>query len=497
MTTRITGLATGLDIDSLVSAELSSYNSKITKQQQNKEILEIQQEMYRDVITKGSDFYTKYLDRTKEGNLISSSAYATTVFSSSNENAVTVKAVSGAAIKDNYTVSVEKLAAPASVLVDISKFKNLDDKKIYVTVNGQEQPISIDISSIIDSDKSDKEKNSALVSALNNNLNSFGLKAVYSEISGGVILKSEKEGANQSFTISDKNKNMSIEGKGVDCEYTISSSSTGVTKSFTSSSNTVTLDGIEFSFTSKTSEPVTITGKTDASTVVDQIVNFFDDYNTMITSFQTFLTEKHDRDYAPLTEEQKSEMTDSQITKWEAKVKQGQLRNDNLVQSLVNQMRSAITTNAAALKKIGIETTKEYGVKAGTVTVDKDKLKAAIEEDPDAVMKLFIAAETTKEVDGKQVAVSGTGGVFTSLKNVIYDNTISTTKSSLIAKAGTATYNTNATITKQINKYAKTISQMQSTLATKEQKLYSKYSSLETIMNKYNTQLSNLQSYFS
>ena len=495
MTTRITGLATGLDIDSLVSAELSSYNSKITKQQQNKEILEIQQEMYRDVITQGSDFYTKYLDRTKEGNLISSSSYATTIFSSTNENAVTAKAVSGAAIKDNYTVSVEKLAAPASALVDISKFENLDDKKIYVEVNGKK--VTIDISSIIDSDKSDKEKNSALVSALNNNLSSLGLKAVYSEISGGVILKSEKEGADQSFTISDKNNSMLIEGKGADCEYRISSSSTGVTKSFTSSSNTVTLDGIEFSFTSKTSEPVTITGKTDASTVVDQIVNFFDDYNTMMTNFQTLLTEKHDRDYSPLTEDQKSAMTDSQITKWEAKVKQGQLRNDNLVQSLVNQMRSAITTNAAALKKIGIETTNEYGVKAGTVTVDKDKLKAAIEENPDAVMKLFIAAETTKEVDGKQVAVSGTGGVFTSLKNVVYDNTISTTKSSLIAKAGTATYNTNATITKQINKYAKTISQMQSTLATKEQKLYSKYSSLETIMNKYNTQLSNLQSYFS
>ena len=62
MTTRITGLATGLDIDSLVSAELSSYNSKITKQQQNKEILEIQQEMYREVITECRDFYDKYFD---------------------------------------------------------------------------------------------------------------------------------------------------------------------------------------------------------------------------------------------------------------------------------------------------------------------------------------------------------------------------------------------------------------------------------------------------
>ena len=113
-------------------------------------------------------------------------------------------------------------------------------------------------------------------------------------------------------------------------------------------------------------------------------------------------------------------------------------------------------------------------------------------------MKLFIAPEESKvNAEGKSEKVSGTGGVFTRIKNTLYDNAKSTTKSAIIKKAGTATNNSNSTITKQINSYAKTISEMQTILKRKEQKLYSKYARLETAMNRYNNQLSNLQSYFS
>ena len=149
------------------------------------------------------------------------------------------------------------------------------------------------------------------------------------------------------------------------------------------------------------------------------------------------------------------------------------------------------------MKKIGITTKKEYGVKAGTVEIDTEKLRAALESDPESVMKLFTAAEDSRvNSKGEKEKVPNTGGIFTRFKNIIYDNTKSTTKSALIKKAGTATNNSNSTITKQINSYAKSISQMQTILQRKEQKLYSKYSQLETAMNKYNNQLANLQSYF-
>ena len=497
MPNRITGLASGVDIDELVKSELSAYKSKITTQQQKKDTLLIQQEMYRDVINQGSDFYDKYLDISKTGdNLLSSSAFATTVFTSTNENAVTAKAVSGSAIKDNYKVKVNQLAQPASKVLKISDLEGAADNKISVKVGDKE--VTIDLSSIVNSGKSDADKNKDLVSALNNNLSSLGLKAVYSEVSGGVILKTENTGKEQSFTIKDSANNINIQANGVDCEYTISSSTSGGERTFTSANNSVTLDGINFTFTSETTEAVTISGKTDVSSTVDKIKDFFNDFNTLITNLQTMLTEKHDRNYAPLTEDQKSQMKDSEITKWEEKVRQGQLHNDSLISNFVNNLKSAITSNTAELKKIGITTKKEYGVKAGTVEIDEEKLRKALETDPEGVMKLFTAAEESKvNAEGKSEKVSGTGGVFTRIKNTLYDNAKSTTKSAIIKKAGTATNNSNSTITKQINSYAKTISEMQTILKRKEQKLYSKYARLETAMNRYNNQLSNLQSYFS
>nr|MCR4943226.1 flagellar filament capping protein FliD [Clostridium sp.] len=469
MTNRVTGLASGLDVESLVSSELASYKSKITQEQQNKATLQIQQELYRGVIKQGSDFYNKYLDVTKSDSLLLSSKYSSTVFSSSNENIVTAKSVSGAAIQDTYTVDVTQLASTASTVLKLSQFNSTDKSSIYVEINGKEQ--EIDISSILNSGKDDKAKNNDLVTALNNNLNDLGLKAAYSEISGGIILQTKEMGKGQSFEIGYKdgagNKNVVASAEGKDAEYVIKSSTNTKGQTFSSSSNTVTHDGIQFSFTTTTEKdnPVVITGKTDSSSTVDAISNFFDDYNSMLTNFQTLLTEKHDKDYKPLTEEQKSAMTDSQIEKWEKKVKTGQLRNDNLVQSLVTQMRSIFASKTAELKEIGITTVSKYDSSAGTFTVDKDKLKAALEKDPNAVMRLFNKAEDTiKGADGENETVAGSGGLFTNLKTVLYDNTISTSKSRLIAKAGTESFNSNSTITKQLNSYAKKISQMESTL---------------------------------
>jgi flagellar hook-associated protein 2 len=495
MTTRITGLATGLDVDELVKGELTNDKAKIEKQQKEKKILEIKQEMYHDVISQGSEFYSKYLE-VKPNSLLMTASYSIVEFSSTNENAVTAKAASGSAIKDNYQVKVNQLARPASAIINLSKLSGSENKSIIAKVGDKE--VSIDLSSIIDSDKTEAKKNEDLVTALNNNLNSLGLKAVNSEISGGIILKSIKEGKEQAFSISDSSGNTLFEAQGQDCEYTISSSTSGGEKTFSSSSNNATIDGITFSFTAITSEPVTITGKIDTDAIVDKLTNFFDDYNSLLTNYQTLLSDKYDKNYAPLTDEQKNDMTESQIEKWEEKVKKGQLHNDTLVQNFVTQMRDVFSASTAQLKKIGIKSVeKQYGVKAGTLQIDRDKLKEAIENDPEAVMKLFIEPEkNTEDADGKTSVVSGSGGVFTRMKNVLYNNTVSSSESSLIKKAGTATNSYNSMITTQLTNFAKKINQMKSNYSRKETKLYSKYAQLEKIMNTYNNQLANLQSYF-
>ena len=47
---RITGLATGLDMDEVIKESMRPYRVKIQQQQQQKEIVEIKQKLYRDVL---------------------------------------------------------------------------------------------------------------------------------------------------------------------------------------------------------------------------------------------------------------------------------------------------------------------------------------------------------------------------------------------------------------------------------------------------------------
>ena len=121
--TRITELATGLDIDSLVKAEMQPYNIKVDTTKQARDTLQIQQTMYRDVIQSGQDLYNNYFDITKSDSLLSSKNYATTKFTGSDSN-VTATAIEGA-VSDTYKVTVDTLATTASAQLTSSKFSSL------------------------------------------------------------------------------------------------------------------------------------------------------------------------------------------------------------------------------------------------------------------------------------------------------------------------------------------------------------------------------------
>lgn len=100
---RITGLATGLDVDTIIKQTMQAYRSKIDLQQQKKDILEIKQKLYRDVITDAQDIYNKHFDVLKSGSLVSSKTWQSVEFKS-DSNSLTVTADSSAKV-GNYTVT--------------------------------------------------------------------------------------------------------------------------------------------------------------------------------------------------------------------------------------------------------------------------------------------------------------------------------------------------------------------------------------------------------
>lgn len=548
--TRITGLATGLDVDSVVKETMQAYQTKIDTVDQQKKVAELQQEMYRDVIKECRNFYDDYFDISKSDSILLQRNWGTTTFESSN-SAVSVTGNGGAEVA-KYSVEVTSLAKAASYTVDPDKLNGT----IYVN----------NVKVELGTDKTTEEK----VKLINSALKGKGVTAKYSDFEKGIVIKTEKLGFDQSITLGgsktidedsdfftkkvDEYKNsvnkdtrdekkeifefeyngkkitvdakdgvtedkikdamkeagISIETKedgkfsltyedssknlasGTDCKATITKD--GKTYEVEGNkNNSITLDGVTFKFNSVTTEEVKITGKTDTKAIKDKLVKFVDDYNKIMEKLNTLINEKRDKDYMPLTEAQKEEMTDKQIELWEKKVKEGQLSRDSDLIRIRNSMKNTMSSlsggTGESLAAFGIKPVSDYnGNKNGTFTIDEEALNKALENDIENVMNTFIAS--SKNDSDK--------GALQKLKS-IFDTETQSSTSALIKKAGMEGSSTasNNTLSNKIKKYEEKISRMETIFSTKQQALYSKYARLETLMNNLNSQSSYLTSMFS
>ena len=170
-------------------------------------------------------------------------------------------------------------------------------------------------------------------------------------------------------------------------------------------SNKITAAGVTYTLLEKTSEAVTVNVVQDTDSIIDKVKSFVEDYNKLIAGLYEKYDEKQYNDYKPLTESQKEQMKDEQIEKWEEKAKSGMLYHDQTLSKVIDKIRSSISTPISGLSgkydsifSLGIKTT---GLK-GQLTLDEDKLKTALEEDPDSVYNIFgsIGKDDTFEQNG-------------------------------------------------------------------------------------------------
>ncbi|MFL0165430.1 flagellar filament capping protein FliD [Candidatus Clostridium helianthi] len=256
----------------------------------------------------------------------------------------------------------------------------------------------------------------------------------------------------------------------------------------TTDGTTMTIKG-DGSLTTSADTSVKLTGSTDVTSLKDNIIKFVNDYNTLLQSMNTKIFETRDKDYMPLTDEQKAAMTESQITSWEKKAQTGLLRKDSDLERIVSEMKNAISTvisgSGLSLEKIGISPIKNYADKNGMLTIDENKLTKALQENAGDVKDLFTRAASTTDK----------GGALTQLKTALY-NEFKTSTSSLAKKAGLAGSSTesNNTLTNNIYKKKLLIADMNKSFTDKENALYKKYSDLETAMQRLNSQQSSLAS---
>jgi flagellar hook-associated protein 2 len=153
-TTRITGLASGIDVDGIVEQLMTAEKAKkLTKLQQQVQTTEWTQEAYREIISDIQDFSSKYFDVTSSSSLLSSSSFLKYVASSSS-SAVTATCASTATAK-NHTIQVTQLATSATLTSSSSVSKtvqgsavpdylSLSDESFVMTLDGKSYSVDLD-----------------------------------------------------------------------------------------------------------------------------------------------------------------------------------------------------------------------------------------------------------------------------------------------------------------------------------------------------------------
>lgn len=514
MTIRMSGLSgSGLDVDAIVKESMKPYQLKVNTAKQQRDVTKYQQEQYRKIISDSRAFYSKYLDIAKTDSMMKSSNYGVVKFTSSDTNApVSATGLPGASV-DNYTVKVNQLAEKASttlldsagggaksivigdlattgVKIDFTADAT-DGNKTVAAYNKGVTDLKTSITTSLNSttDETLKAKYRAQLTSLSS------VTAKYDSYSKGAVFSATSMGLGGYNTDATNTPKATFTFNGADvidtqAKATITNSKGSI--NYVGNSNTATIDNVQFTFSGKTTTDVNLVGKTDSTDLKKKIVSFVNDYNTLLGSINTKIYEKRDKSFMPLTDDQKSSMSDDQITKWETKAQTGLLRKDSYLESLASDMKSsmrAMSDSGIDLEDIGIKPVKDYTDKNGMFTIDEDKLTKALEANPEKVKDLFLKPNTT--------STSKDGGILAKLQDTFQVSTQSTT-SAIVLKAGVSGGVTDLTslLSKDITNKQKKIDEMETGLVDRENSLYSKYSKLETALSNLKSQQSSLSSYF-
>lgn len=244
--------------------------------------------------------------------------------------------------------------------------------------------------------------------------------------------------------------------------------------------NKITAAGVTYSLLEKTNSAVTVNVTQDTQGIIDKVKSFVEDYNKLLSSLYEKYDEKQYKDYKPLTESQKEQMKDEQIEKWEEKAKSGILYHDQTLNKLIYAMRDAVSTPVEGISgkydsvfSLGISTT---GLK-GQLTLDEDKLRNALNEDPDSVYNVFGKLDKNDNYSGNGVA-QRLGDVFTDGMK------------SIRTRAGTDdSANDDSDLGVLMRNLQTRMSDFKKLMDSFEDKLYKKYDAMEVALSQLGVQL--------
>ena len=413
--------------------------------------------------------------------------YVTAADSNGNSVDFSMTSVEGGTLGLTKASASNKINS-GSTLSDLG-FKPEADGTYKLNINGTE--ISLDKKSTI----------SSMMSAVNKS--AAGVTMTYSSLTNSFTLESKEFGGTGKVEVGDTSLGRSL-GL-VDDNGTVGASE-GQNAIFEINGqevylndNTYTLDGNTFTFNDNMTigETYTVNIAKDSTTVKDALKKFVESYNKLIDDVYGYIGKSPAKDddgntYEPLTNAEKDEMSEDEITKWEEKAKQGVLYNDSTVSTVMSQMRSALYTSVTlddgskfGIYNLGIKTSSEWS-EHGKLQIDENAFDKAFENNEDAIIKLFTDSDT---------------GMMKKLNSVI-DGAVKSsgaanTRGTLVRKAGKADSSvaTDSTIYKEMVKMQDRLKELQDRYDTKEEYWWKVFTNMETAMADLNSQTSYISSY--
>ena len=379
-------------------------------------------------------------------------------------------------------------------------------------------------------------------------LREAGLNASLDESNGRIFLSSKMTGANSNFeiTVADKKtvtemdednqpitsqEDLSTEEKnaakdvlaalGLSLEDDVDNRATVIEGSdarivlnnveYTSTSNNFTINGLSIAVSGVTDVPsdvlkddnsidfsklrddtaITLTTAVDVQGIYDKIKDFLTNYNNIINEITKLYNADSARNYEPLTDEEKDQMSDTEVEKWETKIKDSLLRRDTSLGAVMNAMTSAMSTGIQingkdySLSSFGIQTLgflnaakneqNAYHIDGDeddeNTSGNTDKLMAAITSDPDTVVEYMKQLSTNlyKAIDKQMTATD--------------------------LRSKYSIYN-DKELDKQYTNYTKLIKEWEEKVSDKEDYYYKQFSNMETALAKLQSQTNSLAGLF-
>lgn len=490
---RITGLGSGMDIDYMVKEMMAAEKIPLDKLSQKKTWTEWQKDAYRSTNLALTSFRSAF-----EGLRFSSAFNAYTA--STSGTSASARAT-GATVPGSYEITVQSLAQSAK-LHTATELKESDGSKTKGTsaigtagtitlkdATGAVIGTPIEVTDTMTmADVAAKMQSSTAG-------NPTELRAGFDDTTSRFFLSTKNMGDNQNFTIEFSTPELGervLGQAGVQQVSTATAGTANVTAAADGSfsydgipvtgltTNTATVNGLTIDLKATGTSTVTVSSNTDAP--FESIKKAITAYNEMIEKFEKQVTETRYRDFPPLTDEQRKEMSESEIKLWDEKAKSGLLRSDPLLRDALTNLRRAFSDPVEGLPAGALNTLSAIGISTGNfreggkLNIDETKLRQALAEKPDEVMQLFTAK-------------TGTTGVAERVYKELNDSV-----KKLSSRAGAPNSLTdNSALTQRLKSMDQQIRTWQDRLVGIEDRYWKQFSAMESAMNQMNQQSSWIQ----